>query len=236
MDNSIIYYLSNRNKNSKKDIMESIKNSDYEYKINTPHNKVYFLENQVVKTKEIKTIADLEEFIDEATLYLFFHDNNIGPYVSDTWYIYDPILKSYKGYIATDKMDCDLMSLMEGTTDYNYVLKKDIYVSKNAIKELKHEIIKTHNLGYIHSDLMPKNILVELKENVITRMCVTDFGLTDKRKHMVNHEWINTLYKYHKEHYPFMKQTISDVLVYPETLDLQIFELFNIEPNFAKIV
>ena len=27
-------------------------------------------------------------------------------------------------------MDCDLMSLMEATTDYNYVFKKDIYISK----------------------------------------------------------------------------------------------------------
>ena len=80
---------------------------------------------------------------------------------------------------------------------------------------------------------MPKNILVEHKNKVITSMCITDFGLTDKRKYMVNHEWMNTLYNYHKEHYPFMKQTLKDVMVYPETLDLQIFELFNIEPEFS---
>lgn len=236
MDNSIIYYLSNRNNNSKKDIMEQIKNGVYEYKINTPHNKVYFLENKVVKCKETKTIMDLEEFIDEATLYLLFHDNNIGPNVSDTWYTYEKKIKSYKGYIVTDKMDCDLMSLMKSTKDYNYLLKENIYITKKSIKELKYEIIKLHQLGYIHADLMPKNILVELKNNVITRMCITDFGLTDKRKYMANQEWMNTLLKYHKDHYPFMKQTIRDVIVYPEILDLQIFELFNIELNSSRIV
>ena len=59
--------------------MEEINEGRYQYKINTPHNIVYFLEKHVVKCKTAKTIADLEEFIDEATLYLLFHENNIGP-------------------------------------------------------------------------------------------------------------------------------------------------------------
>ena len=65
---------------------------------------------------------------------------------------------------------------------------------------------------------------------------ITDFGLTDKRKRLITDEWINTLYKYHTEHYPFMKYTQDDIKAQPELLDFQIFEIFNIEPNDTKII
>ena len=236
MDNSIIYNLSDKTKTniSKLNIMEKINKGNYDKRIVTPHNKVYIIDNIVIKYKSTYFKEELEEFIDEATLYLLFNENNIGPEVHDTWYTFRK--NKYHGYIILKKMDCDLMSLMKGTKTDNYILKENIYVSKEAIKELKYEIIKLHNLDYIHGDLMPKNILVELKDNIIIKMHITDFGLTDKRKYVINYDWIKTLYKYHKDHYPFMKFTINDIYLQPEFLDLQIFELFNIEPNSAKIV
>ena len=83
---------------------------------------------------------------------------------------------------------------------------------------------------------MPKNILVKLEENTIIQMTITDFGLTDKKSHLITDEWINTLYKYHSDHYPFMKYTRDDIKAQPELLDFQIFEIFNIEPNDTKII
>ena len=239
MDKSTIYYLRGYNDNfiDKHKIMELIKNSKYDNKIITPHNKVYFIENIVIKHKTTKDELELDDFINEATLYLLFNDNNIGPNVLDTWYTISG--KLFNGYIITLKMDCDLLKLMEDTKDSkydNYTLKENIKVKSEAIKELKYEVLKLHDLGYIHCDLMPKNILVKLEEDTITKMTITDFGLTDKKGHLITDEWINTLHTYHIDHYPFMKYTRGDIKAQPELLDFQIFEIFNIEPNDTKII
>lgn len=239
MDNSTIYYLCGYNDNfiDKRKIMELINSRKYDKKIITPHNKVYFIENIVIKYKTTKNEIELDDFINEATLYLLFNDNSIGPCVLDTWYTIND--KRFNGYIITLKMDCDLLKLMEDnkSSKYNnYALKDNFKVKREAIRGLKYEVLKLHNLGYVHCDLMPKNILVKLEEDTITKMTITDFGLTDKRKHLNTDEWINTLYKYHTEHYPFMKYTQDDIKAQPELLDFQIFEIFNIEPNDTKII
>jgi serine/threonine protein kinase len=239
MDKSIIYYLCGYNDNfiDKRQIMELINSSKYDKQIITPHNKVYFIENIVIKHHTTKSEIELDEFINEATLYLLFSDNNIGPTVLDTWYSVNGNL--FNGYIITLKMDCDLLKLMENTkgSKYdNYTLKENIKVKSEAIKELKYEVLKLHDLGYIHCDLMPKNILVKLEDDTITKMTITDFGLTDKKSYVIYDTWINTLYTYHRNHYPFMEYTLNDIKVQPELLDFQIFELFNIEPNDTKII
>jgi hypothetical protein len=75
------------------------------------------------------------------------------------------------------------MKNINGETLQKYLEKKDSHKNiKNIKKILKNKINKIHKLGYVHFDIHPGNIMIELKDNSFKNLYIIDFGITKKIK------------------------------------------------------
>lgn len=71
-------------------------------------------------------------------------------------------------------------------------------ISAELIEKMRGMIVKMHNAGYVHADILEKNVLVRLDEGgYINDWCLTDFGLTDTIKNWKrSREGVTTMYNY----------------------------------------
>jgi hypothetical protein len=148
--------------------------------------------NYVIKIQIIEGEDAMETWKKEVDLMIKFNEYNIGPKIKSAW-VCDDAKNSNQifGVFAAEKWDDNL-----GNGDIN------ICPPNHLIDKLENEIATIHKLGYVHGDIMPKNVLVKKddKGNIVD-LTVTDFGTVDtpaewKRKQRYE-DRIETFYKYH---------------------------------------
>lgn len=126
---------------------------------------------------------------------------NIVPKVYAWW-----ICKN-KGYIVTEKFDMDLR---------NYI--SDFKIQQKDITTLEKMIDKMHKAGFVHADLKPENIFVNIDENNnITDMKIGDWGMVfelGEGPDWSNSYWVIMISYYHtlfgKKCVPLMRELKED--------------------------
>lgn len=96
---------------------------------------------------------------------------------------------------------------------------------------LASHIEKLHDLGYVHYDVQPKNVLVRRAGKKVIDLRLTDWGLTEKRDTLLQKSWLKKLYKYHANdnHYTSLglrEITFEQVVSNPELLDAGLLFYF----------
>lgn len=131
-------------------------------------------------------IIDLteEEFYEEAERTELFDKLGIGPKFMGSCTV------GMYGYIIMEKWDRQLDT------------ENDI-ISKKIMDKLFNQIKTLHRNGYIHLDIMPKNILVkEGKNGEVIDITLTDFGISDETDIFdENESFFDTIYNYHVQNY-----------------------------------
>jgi tRNA A-37 threonylcarbamoyl transferase component Bud32 len=129
------------------------------------------------------------------------------------------------GFLATEKWD---MSLWDWIKTYKINRAQGYPLPKRLISKLGRLINVMHQNGYVHGDIMEKNIMLDLDEKgVPIDICLTDFGLTVKKKDWKdNLDFLKVLFDYHMSdcNYTnryFQEQNIkfADVAIDPTHLD-----------------
>ena len=181
----------------------------------------------VVKVQRLVDDEALIEFNKESELTkMLSAKHNIGPKFFNAWYCTGKSMENTVGYIVAEKMDGDLLSLLNPNKN-SYKFLPNVLVSKKGLLKFLENLQLLHNLNYVHADLMPKNVLVKVKTQdnfkIITDLVMTDFGLTDKKEVLKsNPEWLETLYDYTKQNYrKTMSIKLNDVMKDPSLLDLE---------------
>jgi len=120
-----------------------------------------------VKMENLKSKNDILSFDDEVKITTLFDKYHIGPKFFGSWKCENRI-----GFIVTELWDGVL-------PEVSY----DI-LSEPLLEKLNMQIEKIHQLGYIHGDILPKNVLVKYNDNKteIIDVTLTDFNLTNKIK------------------------------------------------------
>lgn len=182
---------------------------------------------------------NIRKFNDEATLTKLFSDNKIGVkfyghwvcdsvqigiMVTEKWdsSIYPLFKKAYieeinelKLKLQTDKsIKQDEKNKIENRINIlqNYIDSLVFHICNlepHIIKKLRYQIEKIHDLGYIHYDITPANILIKKDSfgNIID-IALTDFGLTRKKTDILNVDPLQH-YNFHKSNNPEFYQQVS---------------------------
>lgn len=136
-----------------------------------------------------------------------------------------------------DAWECNLDNRIDGSITmivaekWDGELSKDTCISKPIWYKLCKEINTLHTHGYVHGDILPKNILVKRKGKEIVDATLSDFGtvntvddwkMTDR--YGPQGSAISIFYNYHKanglsDYYTTNKLTLSDVENDPTHLD-----------------
>lgn len=118
----------------------------------------------------IKVLFSDENFWPEVELAQEMSELGVGPQFIDAWEA------EGLGFLATDKWDTSLR-------DYQHLknlpYKSNQPIPPHIIYKLKVMINNLHKAGYVHGDILEKNILVQVdpKTGKITDIVLTDFGL-----------------------------------------------------------
>lgn len=178
--------------------------------------------NYVIKIQIIEDEDDLKTWRKEVEIMIKFNEYGIGPHVSAAWTCTDGT--RLFGIFAAEKWDGNL-----GDGDVEKC------PPKHLIDKLESQIKTIHKLGYVHGDIMPKNVLVKKdSKGNITDLTITDFGTVDTpanwKLEQSSSGWIDTFYSYHTEGYfrflyPYYKNsriTIEDVRKSPGLMDYDL--------------
>lgn len=145
--------------------------------------------NYVIKIQIIKDKNALDTWKKEVEIMIKFNEYNIGPHIAAAWTCTDG--EHLFGIFAAEKWDGNL-----GDLDI------DTCPPKHLIDKFESQIKTIHKLGYVHGDIMPKNVLVKKDDDGnITDLTITDFGTVDTPANWKLKEnsygWIETFYDYH---------------------------------------
>lgn len=111
--------------------------------------------------------------------------------------------------------------------------------SKELINKLQQQIDTINNLGYVHGDILPKNILVKKdSKGKIIDITLTDFGTVNTvkqwKKDEKNYGYLETFYEYHtnsqnvtKFYYKDNRIKLADVIENPMYLDKSLMYYFD---------
>jgi hypothetical protein len=147
--------------------------------------------NYVIKVQTLGDESDIIEWRKEVELNIKFNEYDIGPKIAAAWICNDERQKQIFGIFAAEIWDGNL-----GAGDV------DKCPPTHLINKLETQIKTIHKLGYVHGDIMPKNVLIRKDKNgTITDVTITDFGTVDtpaawKRKERESN-WIGIFYDYH---------------------------------------
>ncbi len=136
----------------------------------------------------------------------------IGPEYIGQWLCKDQQL----GLIVTEKWDGSLLDLQTA--------ERCILISEQLLDKLLNQIKKIHQMGYLHLDILPKNILYKKDQHAITDVTLTDFGILKEELEFINNtELSEDMYIYHMpqvgEFYRKYNIEHQDILRYPKLLD-----------------
>ena len=134
---------------------------------NNKNNKAY-VDNETVA---VKVQFSCDAFERESELMKLMSDHKIGPKFLSSW------SAEGVGFIATERWDC---SLYDYFANFARKFKRRAIIHPKVIACLEQKIHTLNDLGYVHGDILDKNILVKHIDFKITNICLTDFGLTDK--------------------------------------------------------
>ena len=145
----------------------------------------------VIKVQILEHESDIIDWRKEVELNIKFNEYDIGPKIASAWICNDERQQQIFGIFAAEIWDDNL-----GTEEVEKC------PPKHLIDKLETQIKTIHKLGYVHGDIMPKNVLVRKDRNGdIIDLTITDFGTVDtpiawKRKDG-EYNWIRTFYDYH---------------------------------------
>jgi serine/threonine protein kinase len=107
--------------------------------------------------------------------------------------------------------------------------KLDKKLDKNLIDRLKSQIKTIHNLGYIHLDIKPDNILIKIKDNKIVDITLTDFGSIKKKSELTLDD-VKIWFRYHNVINPnfYEKLSFQDLQKNPELFDYSLLDKLNV--------
>jgi hypothetical protein len=133
-------------------------------------------------TYAVKFMANKESFLNEHNIVskISVPPYNIGPKYHGSWWCNEDGI----GMIVTDR--------------WTKQLPENKCLPLHLFEKLKKQIELLHSLGYVHCDILEKNVLIKYQNNKIVDVTLTDFGLTDSKDELMkNPKWIKALYKYH---------------------------------------
>lgn len=177
--------------------------------------------NYVIKIQKFdsKDSDNINDWHKEVKLTKLLNEHNIGAKIAGSW------LCDKEGFIVSELWDGDLK---------NYECPP-----RNLVRKLKTEIETLHGLGYVHGDILPKNILVKRDQRGrIIDATLSDFGTVDTPQNWKKSEkefgWIETFYDYHiNDSHPFNfhyyknnRISLSNVIDNPSHLDMDLIYYF----------
>lgn len=166
------------------------------------YGKVYKVEIDekiyALKETELKKNYFIRTFLNEINKLKII--NKIKPKIAPKYY--KSWIDNNKGYILLEYINC-------GTLE-EYLKKKKL--SEKDSNELKNLINILHKHNLFHEDLHEGNILVECKNKKKTRFYLNDFGLTEKKKDVLDKDYdiINDLRQSEKS---FIKESLNNISV-----------------------
>ena len=118
------------------------------------------------------------------------------------------------------------------------------YKRANTLNFFRGMIDTLHETGYIHADILEKNVLVKVdpNNNTIQDITLTDFGLMDMEEDWkANPEFLEELYNYHsaapnntRHYFQDLDISLEDVLDDPRHLDYALLYYLIEENNSVK--
>jgi hypothetical protein len=134
----------------------------------------------IIKFQKFNLNFTKEQWEFEAKITMLANENGIGAKYFGHWSCGD---NDDIGVIVAELWDGSLENLKSADGTF--------CISPNLVDKLEKEINQLHKLGYVHADIMPKNILIK-KDNRgnIIDVTLTDFGLTNTIGY-----WKHNLYK-----------------------------------------
>lgn len=144
-------------------------------------------------------------------------DNGVGPKFIDSWDCLssenpsEPQEDDYVTLIVTEKWDAEL--------------PQSVCINEQIIMKLCKQIKVLHSLGYVHGDILEKNVLIRKKDNEIVDATLTDFGTVDKiAVWKQNPDDVKLFFDYHitgglNSYYKDNNITLKDVQADPTHLD-----------------
>lgn len=128
---------------------------------------------KVVEFDRVKYRDDVGPWRDrmetEALLSRLMSDHQVGPRFFAHWICTNPETQTTSSYLVTDLWDGSLHDVgMRGER-----------LSADVIDALQAKIDRMHRLGYVHADLLPKNVLVrrDARTGAVTDVAITDWGI-----------------------------------------------------------
>jgi serine/threonine protein kinase len=153
-----------------------------------------------------------QDFLDEVNISELFSKYSIGPIIYHAWICEDIDI----GVTVTEFWD-------KAANDINELCN----LNPELVKKLRNQIIKIHNLDYIHYDIKPANILIkkDYLGNIID-ITLTDFGLSLKRPKVQDSL---VFYNYHKNIAPNFYKNITLQMVKKNPIIFDYGVLYEIE-------
>lgn len=176
-------------------------------------DKSYY-KNPIQYEKDKKKMEN--EFIEESNIASLFLKNSIGPKLYQVWICSDIEI----GVTVTELWDS--------------ALKKEelCNLSPLLVKKIRDQILKIHDLGYIHYDIKPDNILVKKDwTGKIIDITLADFGLAAKST--IKQDSL-VFYNYHKQYAPdfYKKITLEMTKINPYLFDYGLlYQMEKCNPN-----
>jgi serine/threonine protein kinase len=173
--------------------------------------------NYVIKIQDLDDTERYDDWEKEVKVGKLFSHNGIGATFVGAWFCSDDKI----GIIVTDLWSGQLVGCPPN----------------HLIDKLDDQIRTIHKLGYIHGDILPKNILVKKDDNGdIVDATVTDFGSVDTPQGWKKLEkdigWIETFYDYQNDnpetehYYTDNSITLNQVVKDPAILDYSLIYYF----------
>lgn len=160
---------------------------------------------------------EVKHEISAATL---FSHMGVAPLLIDAWHNDD------LAFLVTERWDGSMSNL-----------RIDRLPSR-VLRKMKACIRCMHDYGYIHGDVLPKNVFVNLKHGVPVDVALGDFGLTRKSDAWVNQDdaYLEKMLKYychpHNDTRHYMKRqhvTIDDIRTDPFCIDWAYYDFLERE-------
>lgn len=111
------------------------------------------------------------------------------------------------------------------TEKWDGTLHDDICLKENLIKKICQQIDAIHKIGYVHGDIVEKNVLVKIKNDEIIDVTLTDFGVAAPLEQWTSSDII-TFYNYHQstlgDYYKDNSIILEDVIKDPTHLDMAL--------------
>lgn len=139
----------------------------------------------------MKTQFASKEFEKECDILKTMSESGVCPQFIDAW------IEEGVGFLATEKWDISLWEWIQNNNLRH--TQKGYPLPKKLISKLSHLIERMHKKGYVHGDIMEKNIMLRLNSKGLpVDICLTDFGLTIEKDDWKNHlDFLKVLYDYH---------------------------------------